>query len=440
MIKADSQPPSLRADPEVIGRGRREGGQMFKSWFQDLGQASELDQPCAYVFVMGSIAEILRCFDFRIVFPEINSLQSAVRKLSLGYLNQAEDFGYSTDVFGYVKADVGVHLSQRQHPNGRIPRPSLVIATNMCNTYIKWVEIWKHLYGCPVFVLDVPGHRGIGWHQQTGDPGFEADCRYVEGQLHELIELCETTTGRRFEVDRLSEVNGHVNRMAADWKAVIELNRTVPAPFNAMADGLTFMGVLNAYRGTVEGATYMARLRQEMEQKVALGLGTVAEERFRLHGVGPACYPQMHRFLQLFADWGAVFVNSEYLAYAGGGLDKGIALDGNRPLESLAEQLVLTGQQSMSNMFFSQDQLAETISDFMADAIVYHSVKSCRTVSTGMADSREYLIRHFGVPALFLESDLVDPRLWSEAQFKNRIDAFFEALASRKALSVANPR
>jgi fatty-acyl-CoA synthase len=31
------------------------------------------------------------------------------------------------------------------------------------------------------------------------------------------------------------------------------------------------------------------------------------------------------------------------------------------------------------------------------------------------------------------QSDLVDPRLWSDAQIKNRVDAFFEALAAHKA-------
>jgi benzoyl-CoA reductase subunit B len=228
--------------------------------------------------------------------------------------------------------------------------------------------------------------------------------------------------------------------MARDWSAVIKLNQNIPAPFNAMGDGLAYMGVLSAYRGTATGSRYMAELREEMEHKVKLGLGTIGEERFRLHGVGPACYAYFRRFLELFQEWGAVYVNSEYLAYAGGGLDQGIQFDLDRPLESLAEQLLLTGQRSMSNMFFSQDQVADTVRDWRADGVVYHSVKSCRTVSTGMADSREYVIHSRDIPALFVESDLVDPRLWSEAQFKNRIDAFFEALASRKATALAAAR
>jgi benzoyl-CoA reductase subunit B len=427
-------------DDGIVGRGRRDGNRLFREWYAELDDAAETGDPTAYVFVMGSVAEVLRAFDFHLVFPEINSLQTAVRKVSLNYLNKAEDLGYSTDVCGYVKADVGVHLDGRRHPNGRIPRPSIVIATNMCNTYIKWVEIWERLYGCKVFVLDIPGQRGIGWSSEPGSEQFENDRRYVQSQLEELIEACESVTGRPFQVERLQESMAHVNRMAADWHDALWLNRNVPAPFNAMGDGLTYMGVLSSYRGTATGAAYMAALREELEHKVRLGIGTIAEERFRLHGVGPACYAYFRRFLELFQDWGAVFVNSEYLAYAGGGLDLGIQYDLDRPLHSLSEQLLLTGRRSMSNMFFSQDQLADAVRDWKADGIVYHSVKSCRTVSTGMADSREYLTRTRDIPALFVESDLVDPRLWSEAQFKNRIDAFFEALGARKAAALVGAK
>lgn len=420
----------------IIGRSRSEGNRLFKEWYDELGHADATGEPAAYVFVMGSVAEVLRTFDFHLVFPEINSLQTAIRKSALSYLNLAEDYGYSTDVCGYVKADVGVHLKDRQHPNGRIPRPRLVIATTMCNTYIKWVEIWERLYGCRVFVFDIPGRRGIGWETGPGSRQFEADRAYVQAQLEELIQVCEQVTGRRFDQDRLVEVLDRVNRMAADWSAVLKLNQSVPAPFNAMGDAITYMGVLSAYRGTEEGARYMADLREEIALKVRRGLGSGSEERFRVYGVGPACYPSFRRYLELFSAWGAVYVHSEYLGYAGGGLDRGIQFDLRHPLESLAEQLLLTGQRRMSNMFFSQDELIEGARDWRADAIVYHSVKSCRTVSTGMADSREYVTRTGGLPALLIESDLVDPRLWSEAQIKNRVDAFFEALASRRAAAM----
>jgi benzoyl-CoA reductase subunit B len=53
-------------------------------------------------------------------------------------------------------------------------------------------------------------------------------------------------------------------------------------------------------------------------------------------------------------------------------------------------------------------------------------------VSTGLADSRRYLAQRHDIPSLFMESDMMDRRVVSEAQMKNRVDAFFEGLASRR--------
>src|SRR3989304_2937980 len=136
---------------DIIGRGAREGGRLFSGWYQSLSAASERGQGAAVVFVMGSMVEILRVFALHTVFPEINSLQTAVRHVAADYLGQAEDYGYSPDICGYVKADVAVQLREGAHPMGRIPRPSLAVLTNACNTYIKWAEIWERLYHLPGF-------------------------------------------------------------------------------------------------------------------------------------------------------------------------------------------------------------------------------------------------------------------------------------------------
>src|SRR5512136_155188 len=126
----------------IVGRGNREGANLFRQWFSELNSAAELAGPSAYVFVMGSMCEILRTFNLPVVFPEINSLQMAVRRVAHEYLNQAEDYGYSPDICGYVKADVATQLRGGAHPMGKIPKPALAICTNACNTYIKWGEIW----------------------------------------------------------------------------------------------------------------------------------------------------------------------------------------------------------------------------------------------------------------------------------------------------------
>ena len=122
----------------VIGRGARESARLTREWFSSLTDAARRGQGAAYVFVMGNMNEVLRTFDMPIVYPEITALQHAVRGTAEGLLKESEDYGYSPDICGYLKADVAMHLKGRDHPMGLIPKSSIIVTTNACNTYFKW--------------------------------------------------------------------------------------------------------------------------------------------------------------------------------------------------------------------------------------------------------------------------------------------------------------
>jgi benzoyl-CoA reductase subunit B len=416
-----------------VGRGNADGARLFREWFTDLTASAAAGRGAAYVFVMGSLAELLRTFDLPIVFPEINSLQTAVRRVAHEYLAAAEEYGYSPDICGYVKADVATQLRGGVLPMGKIPKPAVAVLTNACNTYIKWAEIWERMHGTPAFVLDVPGSRAAGLKPGPGDRDFEGDRTYVLAQLRELITLLERVTGRSFDVDRLRESLAHANRMSRAWERLLQLNRSRPSVFNALSDGTIYLGVANALRGTPEGATYFEDLVAEMEYKAAHGIGTLTEEKWRLVFVGVPCYPIFRRFNELFSEWGGTFVNSTYLWFASGGTNLGFQYDLARPLESLAEGLLVSVRDAMDSMFFQTGILADMIDGYQVDGVVFHPIKSCRTVSTGLADNRRALMEMKDIATLFIESDMMDRRVVSEAQMKNRVDAFFEGLASRRA-------
>lgn len=421
-------------ESEIVGRGARDGRDLFRDWYASLTSATEKGEQAAYVFVMGSLAELLRVFDLHTVFPEINSLQTAVRKVSDEYLSLAEDHGFSPDVCGYVKADYALQLRKGDHPMGRIPPPSIAVLTNACNTYLKWAEIWERMYDAPVFAMDVPGNRGRRPGGVASVHDLERDRRYVEHQIRELIQVLEDLTGRSFDIDRLREVLRLTNEMGGSWRRVLELNRGSPATFDAMMEGTIYLGVANAFRGTQEGADYFRDLVEEMEHKAARGISPLVdhEEKHRLIFVGVPCYPIFRRFYQLFSEWGGVFVSSTYMWFASGGLNMDFEYDLERPIESLSEGVLHGVQRAVDAMLFHDQALMQAIDEYGADGVVYHPVKSCRTVSTGLADSRRVVLDNRDVLCLYIESDMMDKRVVSEAQLKNRIDAFFEGLDSRK--------
>ena len=426
-------------DGGIVGRGNETGARLFRQWFEGLTAAADEGRGAAYVFVMGSLCELLRVFDFPVVFPEINSLQAAVRRVANDYLNEAENYGYSPDICGYVKADVATQLRGGAHPMGKIPKPALAVATNACNTYIKWGEIWERMYGMPLFTLDIPGSRGAGLASPRGGEDFERDRRYVAAQLEELIALCERVSGRRFDIDRLRQHLGWANELNLGWQRVLELNRSRPAVFNALSDGTIYLGVANGFRGAPEGAAFFRELVEEMTHKSERAIGTPIDEQWRLIFVGVPCYPIFRRFSELFSDWGGVFVNSTYLWFASGGANLGFTYDLRNPLDSLAEGVLLGVRDAMDSMFFQTQALVKMIDDYAVDGVVYHPIKSCRTVSTGLADTRRALMAIRDIPSLFVESDMMDKRVVSEAQMKNRIDAFFEGLAARRHQAAATP-
>ncbi|MEE9202797.1 MAG: 2-hydroxyacyl-CoA dehydratase family protein, partial [Dehalococcoidia bacterium] len=88
---------------------------------------------------------------------------------------------------------------------------------------------------------------------------------------------------------------------------------------------------------------------------------------------------------------------------------------------------------STLHIFNRLPQIVETFRDFALDGVVLHSIKSCRAVSGSIADYKDHLQRQ-GIPALLVESDLVDARYFAEAQMRNRIDAFFESLEHQKMM------
>jgi len=443
---ASPQHPPAPADPTIVGRGARESARLTRQWFSSLTEAARQDRGAAYVFVMGNMNEVLRTFDMPIVYPEITALQTAVRGTAEGYLRESEDYGYSPDICGYLKADVAMHLRGREHPMGLIPKPALVVTTNACNTYFKWAEAWERLYDVPIVTIDVPNERSAGTNSLPGDPMFRFEHGYVVGQVKELIAECERVTRKKFDIDRFRQHLQYANVMSRNWKKLLQLNEKTPAVFSALTDGLAYLGMANCYRATEEGAKYFEDLYEEMEFRSRNGIGAVTkkdgkdvqlEQRFRLGFLGVPCYPIFRGFNEFFSDWGGIFVISSYLKFASGGTSLGYEYDLNNPIESFAEGILLTVRATQTGLLFEMPEIESRLSAFKLDGIVYHGVKSCRTASSGLADRRFHTSALLGLPTLLLESDIVDPRAVSKAQMKNRADAFFEGLISRQQRGAA---
>ena len=407
---------------EHQGRGRDLQKDLLNGWYRRLASAPADGRKVAYLFVPGNVAELLRVFDIEVCYPEINALQCGIKRVSQEFIMAAEDLGYSSDVCGYVKNDIGLWKSGNKGPFGGLPKPDLLLCTYCgCTTFIKWFEQMAEYYDVPLVMLDVPYLR-----DGRIDPG---DVAYIVGQLREIAGTCSRLTGRPFDEARLAEIVERSRRAEDLWASILHSARRRPSPFDAYFEAVFFMAPIYALRGTEECVEYYRLAMAEIEERRAHHLGPVPEERFRVVVEGPPPWPAFRPFWEMFKTWGAVSVASTY-SKVGGFWDRGFRHDPARPLESIAEYcLSCYTNQSLP---MRADLLKSYVEEYDADALVIHSVKSCRSFSVGQADLREEFTRALDIPTLLVESDLVDPRYFQHAQLKNRIDAFFEALEHRR--------
>jgi benzoyl-CoA reductase subunit B len=405
--------------------------EMIAGHYSALARASQEGRKVVYTFVPGNLTELLRSFDLLPVLPEINALQSGMRKLSGDYIAEAEKHGQSEDVCTYVKCDIGMLKKGNIGPTGeRLPAPDLLLLSYTgCFTFMKWFELLRQEYNCPVAMLHVP-------YQAEGQI-LPHHVEYIVQQLRtEVIPKLEQISGRRYDEDRMREALQLSAAAEDDLVWTLESAKNVPSPIDAYFGGVYYIGpMFTAFRGTSQGVAYYRVLREEVEALVRERLGpltpegTRVKERFRLVIEGPPNWTSFREFWKMFYDEGAVVVASSYTK-VGGLYDHGFRHDPARPLETLAEYCL--GCYTNLGLPTRLELLERYIREYRADGFMINSIKSCNSFSVGQLLMLRQLEQSTGIPGGFIESDLVDPRYFSAANIKNRIESYLQMLEQKR--------
>jgi len=404
---------------------------MIAEHYRQLEAAPETGDPVVYTFVPGNLTELIRSFGALPVLPEINALQSGMRGKSRDYILEAERSGHSEDVCTYVKCDIGMLQSGNIGPTGtRLPKPDLLLLSYTgCYTFMKWFELLREHYDCPTVFLQIP-YQGDG----TLAPEHR---QYVVDQLKaEVIPALEKATGRKYDEERVRHYLSLSAQAEEDLVAVLHSAKRKPSPIDAYFGAVYYVGpIFSAFRGTEEGVAYYRELRKEVEERVARGegpvtpSGTLNEQKYRLVVEGPPNWTSFREFWQMFTDEQAVVVASTY-SKVGGVYDFGFRHDPSDPLGTMADYC--GGCYTNLNLPSRIDMLASYIKDYAADGFLIHSIKSCNSFSAGQLMMLREVERRTGLPGAFIESDLVDPRYFSAANIRNRLESYLQMIEARR--------
>jgi benzoyl-CoA reductase subunit B len=155
----------------------------------------------------------------------------------------------------------------------------------------------------------------------------------------------------------------------------------------------------------------------------------VTRERYRLVVEGPPNWTSFREFWKMFYDEDAVVVASTYTK-VGGLYDTGFRHNPDDPLGTLADYCL--GCYTNLGLPTRVDLIEKYIRDYRADGFLINSVKSCNSFSVGQLLMLRQLEERTGVPGAFIESDLVDPRYFSAANIKNRIESYLQMLEQKR--------
>ena len=410
--------------------------QMISGHFDKLATAKEDGKKVVYTFVPGNLTELLLALDILPVLPEINALQSGMRKLSGNYITEAEKLGHSEDVCTYVKCDIGMMKSGNISPTGtKLPDPNLLLLSYTgCFTFLKWFELLKEEYKCPVAMLHVP---------YQGDGHITADMRqYVVDQIEkEIIPALEKIAGKKLDRDRLAELLARSSQAEDDLVAVWESAMHRPSPIDGYFGGVYYIGpIFSAFRGTQDAVEYYAMLRREVERRIRDGKGPVTpdgdstEEKYRLVVEGPPNWTNFFDFWRMFSREGATVVASTYTR-VGGLYDTGFRHDPKDPIGTLADYCL--GCYTNHSLPGRTNLLESYVKKYEADGFLINSVKSCNSFSAGQLLILREIEKRTGVPGGFIESDLVDPRYFGKANIENRVQSYLQMLEAKKVRQTA---
>lgn len=412
--KGDNKPESQAKPPRLSSAAAL--GPLNEGYYRDLANAKQEGRPVVWVTSMAPI-ELVFAFGGIPFFPENYSALCSSRKVAAEFMEAGEALGYSAGLCSYALNTFGfTHLKRGAFGDEGPPAPDVLLATEAaCATHPKWWEALQRQFDCPLIIVDaayVVDSEVLSGHQK----------RYLAAELERAALDMERYTGTKFDIDRLREVVALSDRTSELWDEIDEMRAAVPCPIGQI-DVFTIQFPLVTLKGTKAAVEFYEPLRDEVKQRVESGFGFLPNERFRLIW---DLFPVFHnlRLLNYFGQFDATFVTDLYgNAFSG-------RLDASDPFGSLAERYLSFFMRSAS--VGKARIYVERAKRYHVDGMVFHANRCCRCFSAEQPEIGRILREELDMPSMVFEADMVDPRVYDDAQVKGRIEAFMEMLEARK--------
>lgn len=411
-------------------------------------RAQRREEPGTKLFwnMLGTGTEIIQAFDLVGEWPENYGTLCGAQQVALGFCEEAEAEGYSNELCSYVRNSLGFLRRSRalgapppEAPLGGMGHPSFLLGSGLiCEPRFKWFQaISTHFLKVPVFNDDPVSPP---YDADMEDPRLAEHYKaQIRASFKAQIAFLEKQTGKKLDISRFREIMQNSQEARRYWYEVLELRKAAPCPMGA-EDYFTAIIPFLYLAGEPGAVDFYRDLYKEVKERVDRCTGVIPDEKYRLCwlGIPPWFNLGLFNFLQTL---GAMFCieSTYYVGYP-------IEVDLADPVEGWVERTWQTAKlkqkqgseanpdicnPSVFNVGVGGEILKRWVSEYRLDGVVAHRTRSCRATSIGQVHLKNHLAE-MGVPMMIFESDMVDPRAWSDAQIKRQFQEFIEIVETHK--------
>ena len=372
--------------------------------------------------------EIFHAMDIPMVTNQWWSAYISAKQLSSRYFEVLSREGYPENTCRYCTLGLACTLANdpATAPWGGLPKPVLLVARLTCDCIQRVFANWAAALGTDFFALEAPAWRDKDpdWFKHSV---ADWETVYERGriglmvsEMESLIEMLEARTDRRFDRARFAALMERINEQESYIAEAAELVASArPCPVS-IGEQMSNTMIPQWHRGSDWAVEHARRFRDEVRERVEAGIGCAPDERLRLMWVGAGLWHDSGFYQVLEERYGAVFVWSMYMPFAGPQYLRDLK---GRPMHALASRVCSMNEVLHLPPWMNGWMTAEAERCGIDAAVILRpagnrlSQSGIHFVTAGLEAS--------GVPVLVLDADMVDAGNWNHDRMVRKVEDFF---------------
>jgi hypothetical protein len=378
--------------------------------------------------------EIFHTLDIPLVSNQWWSAYISAKQLSPRYFATLDRLGYPGNSCRYCSLGLACTLDNdpKTAPWGGLPKPTVLVARLTCECISHVFTQWARALGTEFFPLEAPAwtHKDPEWFRKSNVDWEEVyEAKRIEllvNEMRDLIKLLEQKTGRRFDEDKFVRLMEAVNEQEG---YIAEASRMIgearPCPVS-IADQMPNTMIPQWHRGSPWAVAHGKRFRDEVAARVASGAAANSNEIIRLMWIGAGLWHDPGFYSALEERYGAVFVWSMYMPFAG---PQYIRKLHDKPLHALASRICSMNEVLHLPPWMNGWMVSEAERCGIDAAVIL--VPPDNRLSQSGTNLTRLALQEAGIPTLLLDADMVDAKDWNHERM---VTHFGEFLAEERLL------